>query len=131
MNKLNHSLAAAALAALVTPLAHADTYPTSIVGQWALMGNQYAGTLNITAQAATGKCRAITGTVYGENIQGFYCPASGRFQFLRKLSNGATFQVWSGQLSDRAPVLRMGGTFSSVDGTVGGALGYYNFHAEK
>lgn len=131
MNKLNHSLAAAAIAALVTPLAHADTYPTSIVGQWQLMGNQSAGVLNVTSQASVGKCRAITGTVYGESIQGFYCPTSGSFQFLRKLSNGATFQVWSGQLSDTAPVLRMGGTFSSVDGTYGGALGYYNFQAQK
>ena len=131
MNKLNHLLAAATLSALLTPLAHADTYPTSVVGAWAVTGNQTAGTLNVASQATAGKCRAITGTLYDDPIQGFYCPASGRVEFARKLSNGATFQVWSGQLSDRGPVLRMGGTFSSLDVFYGGNLGYYNFQAQK
>ncbi len=131
MNKLNHSLAAAAFAALVTPLAHADTYPTSVVGEWSITGNLTTGKLNITSQATTGRCRAITGTVYEHTIQGFYCPNTGRIHFLRKLNDNTTIQSWTGQLSDRAPVLRMAGGFSSVDVFYGGNLGEYNFHAQK
>jgi hypothetical protein len=119
--------------ALAAPLAHADSYPASVLGSWAVTGNQSAGTLSITTQAlpTTGKCPAIGGTIYGAPIQGFYCPGSGRIHFVRKLANNTTIQAWTGQLSDSGPVLRMGGVFSSVDVFYGGNLGEYNFQAQK
>jgi predicted secreted Zn-dependent protease len=127
------SLLVAAFAALVAPLAHADSYPASVVGNWSVTGNLSVGTLSITSQGAptTGKCPAIAGTIYGATLQGFYCPGSGRIHFVRKLANNATIQAWTGQLSDSGPVLRMGGVFSSVDVFHGGNLGEYNFQAQK
>lgn len=133
MRKLNLTLAVAAITALAAPLVHADSYPANVQGNWAVTGNLSPGTLSITSQAApsSGKCPAIAGTLYGHNIQGFYCPGSGRIHFVRKLSNNTTIQAWTGQLSDSGPVLRMGGMFSSVDIFYGGNLGEYNFSAQK
>lgn len=127
------SLLVAAIAALAAPLAHADTYPASVVGNWSVTGNLSVGTLSITSQAAStsAKCPAIAGTVFGATLQGFYCPGSGRIHFVRKLANNTTIQTWTGQLSDSGPVLRIGGVFSSVDVFYGGNLGEYNFQAQK
>ena len=134
MKKLNLALAAiATITAFAAPLAHADSYPESVEGNWAVTGNRSNGTLSITSQGApgTGKCPAITGTIYNDAVQGFYCPGSGRIHFVRKLSNNATIQAWTGQLSDTGTVLRMGGMYSSVDVFYGGNLGEYNFQARK
>jgi len=133
MKTLKLSLVIAAITALAAPLAHADTYPASVMGNWSVTGNMSVGTLSITSQgeATKSKCPAIGGTIYGTTIQGFYCPGSGRIHFVRKLSNNATIQAWTGQLSDSGPVLRMGGMFSSVDVYYGGNLGEYNFQAQK
>ncbi len=133
MKKLNLALAVAAITAFAAPLAHADSYPESVEGNWAVTGNRSNGTLSITSQGApgTGKCPAIIGTIYGDAVQGFYCPGSGRIHFVRKLSNNTTIQAWTGQLSDTGTVLRMGGMYSSVDVFFGGNLGEYNFQARK
>jgi hypothetical protein len=111
--------------------ASADGWPSSVVGAWDVLGNHFPGTLNITSQANTGQCRGITGTIYGQSIQGFYCPSSGRIHFLRKLpGTNTTFQVWAGNLSQAATgcmacVNLMGGVFSSdLDG-----FGEYNWEA--
>lgn len=131
MNKLNLALATAALT-LTTHVAQAQSWPTSVVGSWNVRGNLNTGTLNITTQAGSGRCRAITGTVYGNPIQGFYCVNTGRIYFARKLpANNDTVQVWSGHLSETAPTLLMGGTFASIDSASGGTLGEYAFSATK
>jgi hypothetical protein len=135
MKKLHLVLPAAAIALLMGSLAHAGNYPATLVGNWVVTGNHSTGTLSITSQASspTDNCASISGTIYGDAIQGFYCPGSGRIHFLRKKSLNRTIQAWTGQLSYTNPsqVLRMGGMFSSVDELEGGNLGEYNFNASK
>jgi len=133
MKTLKLSLVIAAITALAAPLAHADTYPASVMGNWSVTGNMSVGTLSITSQgeATKSKCPAIGGTIYGTTIQGFYCPGSGRIHFVRKLTNNTTIQAYTAQLSDAGTVLRMGGTHTSVDVFFGGNLGEYNFQARK
>ena len=119
-------------------IAMADGWPLSVVGNWSIIGNQHIGTLNIATQAALGNCRRITGTVYpgtavAHPMEGFYCPFSGRIQFVRKLpANNDTLQVWTGNVSQDGAVDRMGGTFTSVSTALGGgSLGEYNFQGSK
>jgi len=118
--------------AIAANTALADGWPMSVVGTYSVLGNQHAGTLRITSQGASGLCRRIVGSIYNyEPIEGFYCPYSGRIHFVRKsAANNDTTQVWTGNLSQAGPVLRVGGTFTAVN-AAGGSLGEYNFNASK
>jgi hypothetical protein len=127
-----------ALSAGSVNVAMADGWPISIVGNWNIIGNQHIGTLTIATQATVGNCRRITGTAYpgtavAHPIEGFYCPFSGRFQFVRKQpASNDTLQVWTGNVSQDGVVDRMGGTFTSVSTALGGgSLGEYNFQGSK
>jgi hypothetical protein len=118
------------LAAHVQP-ASADGWPSNVVGSWSVLGDQTRGILNISTQNTSGLCQFIGGTIYGDPIQGFYCPNSGRIQFVRKIaSNNDTVQVWTGNLSRGSSTLHMAGTVTSVDPN-GGSPGEYNFNADK
>ena len=84
-------LTACAAIGLGTGSAHANGWPTSVVGSWNVQANQSALVLRISTQAAGSGCVAITGTItdlasggQSNNIQGFFCPLSGRVSFLRK-----------------------------------------------
>lgn len=131
---------------LTTGVAMADGWPASAAGQWSVVGNQHVGnapnglTITQSPGAFGSQCKPIRGVVYGaDNIEGFYCPNSGRIAFVRY--NGATTnpkQHWLGNLSQvvTGQPLRMGGTFTAIDhnnvaGTSGGSLGEYNFSAMK
>jgi hypothetical protein len=139
---LTLSSAAVMALGLATGTAAADGWPASVAGTWSVQGNQSAGALVITqfAGAAGSQCKPIRGTIYGADaIEGFYCPGSGRIAFLRKVGTAATAQTrqfWSGNLSQVANTLHIGGTFyaaphNNVSGTTGGSLGEYNFSARK
>ena len=102
-----------------------------------MQANQSALVLRISTQAAGSGCVAITGTItdlasggQSNNIQGFYCPLSGRVSFLRKnVQTNDTFQTYVGNLSMAGAKNYMGGTFLQED--VSGSLGEYNFQASK
>ena len=79
-------------------VALADGWPTSVAGNWDIVGNHSPGTLNITSQGNAGDCQPIGGTIYNDSIHGFYCPHSGRIHFIRSNGGGA-FEVFSGNLS--------------------------------
>lgn len=113
----------------ISQLASADGWPPSVVGTWNVKANTGIGTLNITSQQATGQCRQISGNIFGDPIQGFYCPFSGRIHFVRKqAATNDTTQVYSANLSQKiAAPLFMGGSFSSL----GSAFGEYAFTATK
>jgi len=105
--------------------------PPSVLGVWQVIGNQSAGALVINFQNALGICRQIRGTIYGNPIEGFYCPATGRIHFVRKNAfTNDTFQSWLGNVGDDAAVDRMGGTFA-VSAPAGGVFGEYNFQAQR
>jgi hypothetical protein len=100
----------------------------SVVGTWNVQANQSVGTMNITFQAATGACRKISGDILGLPMVGFYCPATGRIQFLRNNLSKTTFQTYSANLSfASASKNYMSGSFSSFDTS----LGEYSFYASK
>lgn len=124
---------------LAAQSALADGWPPNISGNWSVIGNQSPGTLSITqfAGAAGSQCKPIRGTIYGNPMEGFYCPGSGRIAFLRKFPapSTATFQSWSGNLSADGSLDRIGGTFNALthNNVIGtsGSLGEYNFQAVK
>jgi hypothetical protein len=78
--------------------------------------NQTSTTIVINSQGTAGKCKAIAGTIQGTtNLQGFYCPATGRIFFVRKfVSSNDTSQIYSGNLAADATIDRMGGTFADI-----------------
>jgi hypothetical protein len=137
MTKYVMLVAAGAVSSLVSGVALAgDNWPASVVGTWHGQADQSVVTITITNQAATGRCRPISGTfvdvTFGttSNILGFYCPATGRFNFVRnETTTGLTFQDYSGNVSDKGSTLFMGGVFADVIGA--GNVGEYSFLAEK
>ncbi|WP_375496021.1 hypothetical protein [uncultured Nostoc sp.] len=105
--------------------AFADGWPTSVVGNWSVNANNSTGILSITNQAPTGNCRAISGSSGGSSIiRGFYCPYSGRINFIIQSSNH--LQVYSANISQNASTVRMGGLFTDYDHP-----GEYSFFASK
>lgn len=125
------SIAICAMLTVDAAPAVADGWPLSVVGTWSVLGNFSPGVLSISAQDNSGQCQFITGTIYGDPVQGFYCPGSGRIQLIRKRrDNNDTVQVWTGNLSQASSTLHMAGTFTAVDNG-GGSLGEYSFNADK
>ena len=117
-------------------LAFAANWPTSIVGTWQGTANQSTVKLVITSQGSTGACKAINGTLSNlpsggaSNIQGFYCPQSGRVSFVRKdIKSNDTFQSYSANVSDVSTELRMAGTFAEL--YMADHLGEYGFEVQK
>lgn len=110
--------------------AYADGWPTSVAGNWSIVGNQSAGTLSITQPVSNLYCRPIYGTIYGNPIEGFYCPYSGRIGFVRKTPSGIAHQYYQGNLSQTGSTLRIGGNFG-VFNSNGGSFGEYSFYATK
>jgi len=136
MNAKTITAAAAAVSSmLIAGSAMAAAWPTSVVGTWSALANLSSLTVNITSQGTKGSCPAILGTITdngtgaASNLQGFYCPKSGRIQFLRKNpTSNDTFQVYNGNLSFATSNPLMGGTFAEDDEIPD--LGEYNFAAE-
>jgi hypothetical protein len=130
-------MAAAFCGALLSAGSAMAAWPPSVVGTWTAFANQSPLQLVITKQGGAGTCKAIVGTIadtvtggQSNTIQGFYCPSSGRIQFLRKnATNNDTFQVYNANLSMNSTTLYMGGTFAEDDQV--GALGEYNFWAQN
>jgi hypothetical protein len=117
--------------------AHAgQLWPTSVVGTWTAIANQSAMTVTISSQNATGRCRAIAGSMVNtdgtgqSNIAGFYCPVTGRFHFLRNdPKTGLTYQDYSGNVSDTGTQQYMAGIFAQSLGA--NLVGEYSFMASE
>src|SRR5690242_10523207 len=103
--------------------------PPSAVGVWNGVSNQTSVRITITAQAAVGTCRAISGTMQdlpaggASTVSGWYCPATGRISFQRRVptSNDA-IQAYLGNIGDDAAVDRMGGTITAFPVPAGGGV---------
>jgi hypothetical protein len=105
--------------------ARADGWPSDVSGSWKIIANQSSSTLVLTQGAAGGgaQCLPINGTVFGDTVQGFYCPGSGRIAFRRVNA----VQTYVGNLSQTGTTNRMAGTWESL----GGSFGEYAFYATK
>jgi hypothetical protein len=127
----NHMISDNAIVNVIIPVlngaAIADSWPSSVQGTWSVVANQSTGTLSITQSTTPLNCKAISGSIFGGPIQGFYCPSTGRIVFVRKNSNGITVQYYQGNLSQTGSTLRIGGSFSSLDAS----FGEYSFYATK
>jgi hypothetical protein len=132
----NAALAMAALCAAAPGASAAGpNWPSSIVGTWNGLSNQTPIVVTITAQAGTGKCQNITGTLQNvgggtDSIQGYYCPTTGAVEFRRFSSAfSQAIQVYNGNLNQAhagAPHLFMAGSFSQYV-LAEGPLGQYSF----
>ncbi|MEH2063109.1 MAG: hypothetical protein V7K50_12735 [Nostoc sp.] len=106
--------------------AFADGWPTSVVGNWSINADNYTGILSITNQATTGNCRTISGSIFGDSLTGFYCPYSGRINFIRR-NNFNQVQVYSANISQtNASTVTIGGLFTDY-----AQPGEYSFFGSK
>jgi hypothetical protein len=120
-------------------------FPTNVVGTWRVRINQELDTLVIASQggAINGRCRRIVGYFPLQNqddgppIHGFYCPTTGRIQFVHSnLDSNVAVRVFTGNLLDQVEGQRdrMGGTFTVLYTAVPppfGPLGEYGFWATR
>jgi hypothetical protein len=117
MNRTSQALAIGILGMLLGSGSAWAAFPDSVTGTWSAILNQTSTTIVITSQGTTGKCREISGTISTTtNINGFYCPATGRIFFLRKSqATNDTSQAYSGNLASDAGIDRMAGTFADIN----------------
>jgi len=130
MKKPLQCLAAAAAMTLVAGgAAMAQAYPTGIVGTWTIKANNtHPFTFTVSSQSTDSPCAQIAGTMSTDTIAGYYCPTTGAVSFLRNSgSSGATFQVFTGNLSSAAKKTYLTGSFSNFAG--GDDTGSYGFMA--
>jgi hypothetical protein len=132
MNNLFRTIAAAAaMTTFVAGAAMAQSYPESIVGTWTIRANDTLPfTFTVSSQSSDAPCAVISGLMGAPNdtIAGYYCPATGEVSFLRNSSNtGATYQVFTGNLSWTGGSSYMTGSFSNFAG--GNDTGAYGFTA--
>lgn len=120
-------------------------FPTSVVGTWRVRINHEVDTLVIESQGGpiNGRCRRIVGYFPLQNqddgppIHGFYCPTTGRMQFVHSnLDSLLAVRVFTGNLTDQVEGQpdRIGGTFTVLYTAVPppfGPLGEYGFSATK
>lgn len=101
--------------------------PGNIAGQWNAIGNNTTGALSIVQNAGN----IITGTIFGDDIEGMYIPATRRLVFVRLLSDGTPFQLYESHVSSNG--LNLAGSLVVWDGTGGGGAGGldFNFSAAK
>ncbi len=99
----------------------AQQWPASIVGNWSTLSNLTAVPISITSQTGGATCNQITGTMGSDTLLGYYCPGSGRFNFLRSNPTSGTYQAYTGNLTETvlgSP--EMGGSFVDfVDSPMG------------
>ena len=109
-------------------------HPLSLTGNWSVVGNQNPGALVIIQLAGVTTCRIIRSTIYGSQIEGVYCPATGRIVFVRKTAAGLPFQHFSGSVSQDGLIDRIGGTMG-IWNALGGSATIdgpdYNFSAAR
>jgi hypothetical protein len=106
-------------------------YPGTIQGTWTGQANQSQIAITIYQTSGTfGPCKPIAGYIGTDQIEGFYCPATGRFNFVRfNPTSGPPSQDYSGHVSTGSSnTAFMGGTFGQVSGTPQ-VRGEYNFSA--
>jgi hypothetical protein len=106
--------------------------PNNITGRWNVVGNTTSGgapgfALQMT-QAANG---VLSGTIFADQIEGFYIPSVRRVVFVRKLSTGVPVQLYEGYVSQDG--LLMGGDLIVWNFVGGGGFGGldFNFTANK
>jgi hypothetical protein len=132
MKKLLTLLSASGVATLITAgSALAQAFPTTVVGTWTIRANDTLPfTFTVQSESSDSPCALINGVIGGPDaLVGYYCPATGAVSFLRNSANtGATFQVFTGQVSWVGSQTQMTGNFSNYAG--GNNNGAFSFSAQ-
>ena len=107
-----------------------------VTGTWAAQANQTTGSLVMTQFISARTCKPVTGTIFGNPIEGFYCPSVGRLVFARKTSgSGSTpFQFYEAHVSRDGAIDRIGGSFAVWNFSGGGLANEgvdFNFSATR
>jgi hypothetical protein len=85
-------------------------------GQWNINANGFEGTLNISSVDAEGQ---LTGTVFGDAIQGFWDDTEQKVVFLREGNNLSQTQVFTGFRFGPEDTHTVAGYFAAFSGTGG------------
>jgi hypothetical protein len=97
-----------------------------VTGSWQAAANNTVGTLDMVQRADD----TITGTIFGDAIEGQYIPPLRRLVFVRLLKDGTPFQLYAAHVSGDGQ--RLAGSLVVWNG-IGGASAAgvdYNFSAE-
>ncbi len=125
MKKLLALLAASGIATVITAGAALaqSPYPASVVGTWLIVANNTKQfTFTVQSQSTDSPCAQIAGILpapsgTNDTILGYYCPATGGLSFERNASTtGATFQVFTGNVSSTGSTTQFTGTFTNYAG---------------
>jgi len=113
-------------------------HPPTVAGNWSATANQTLGPLVIMQPASPATCKPIQGNIFGDRIQGFYCPSTGRIVFARLAQQAGAglvpFQLYQGHVSRNAATNRIGGSFLIWNPAGGGLPDEgvdFNFSATK
>ncbi|MGQ0446463.1 MAG: hypothetical protein ACT4O2_15395 [Beijerinckiaceae bacterium] len=123
-----------ALTTLGTAGAANAAHPLSVAGTWNATANQTLGVLAIAQPASAATCKPINGTIFGNTIEGYYCPAVGRIVFARRTGGGTPFQLYEAHVSRDGVTDRIGGSFLIWNASGGGFSNEgvdFNFSATK
>ncbi len=129
--------ALAGLAVLTMATAADAAHPASVAGRWNATANQTLGALTIVQPVSAATCKPISGTIFTNPIQGYYCPATGRIVFVRRTGSvvQTPIQLYEGHVSHDAVIDRIGGSFIVWNAAGGGGVANegvdYNFSAFK
>lgn len=114
MNKLTNMAAGIMLGSItmLSPNVALSQTASNLTNNWSVIGNNSTGTLALNHNTTT---NVITGTIYGQCIEGFYIPSVRRLVFMRRDSNGTNcsgipYQFYEGWVSNNGKYL--GGKFS-------------------
>ncbi len=123
-NILRPAAAAGILALFATG---ASANPADLNAIWSAMGNNSPGDLYLI-QASD---NSVSGSIYGDNIEGIYIPDTRRLVFARLTSSGTPFQLFEAHVSTNG--LHMAGSLIVWNGSGGGGQGGldFNFNAKR
>jgi hypothetical protein len=97
--------------------------PPSVMGTWNATLNNTLANITIVSQVGPAPCPTIQGQIIEQasgaisNLRGFYCPTTGRIQFVRNSrATNDTGQIYNGNLNSVPPGggLQMAGTFADI-----------------
>jgi len=110
--------------------------PSNLSGIWAAVANVTTGELEIEQGTSTdgGYCFTVTGFIFNDPIEGYYCQYSGHLVFARLSANSVPFQLYDAVVSRDGTIDRLGGSFTIWNAAGGGLANEavdFNFDASR
>jgi hypothetical protein len=100
-------------------------YPSAIGGTWNGFVGQTPLKITISMLFTTGICREFSSTLADASVVfGYYCPGTGRINFVRENALHVTQETFSGNLAQVGSTNRMAGTMINLN-FPGNEAGWY------